>query len=253
MNFFLIFIIISPIIFYILTEGIAKKLIIKIAFNPYCNEKLSLFLLNTFGYTKKKSQITANNFNHDFDYENYYCGLVYLEHPNDLILDISNVFSLSVDAHFPNTIKYIKLGLANTKNFKNMIFPNNLKVFNIACYNDYIDTINFPNSTKLIVFGTDYSNIVTDRQEPKFPELLECIIFEDKFNFPINNLPDTIKTICFSTIESYVGNLPYDLKKIVIKNFIKKSLKKLKIPFGCNIYEGIYNSHELLNTKNYIN
>jgi hypothetical protein len=245
MNYFLIFIIVSPIIFYILTETMTKKLIIKIAFNSHCNEKLSLFLLNICKYTKKKSEITAINFTHDFDYEKYYCGLGYLDHPNDLILDISNIFSLPTDVYFSNTIKYIKLGLGNTKNFKNMIFPNNLKVLNIACYNDYIDTINFPNSTKLIVFGTDYSNIVNDRQEPKFPELLECIIFEDKFNFPINNLLHAVKTICFSTVDSYVGNLPYDLKKIVIKNFIKKSLKNLKIPFGCDIYEGVYNRHKL--------
>jgi hypothetical protein len=113
----------------------------------------------------------------------------------------------------PNTLIYIKLGYNYNYEFKKGVLPEKL---------EYLE------------LGGIYSHVI--KEVPKTLKFLSTCGSKEN-ELLLNNLPNTITTLILYNLEVTLNNLPINLKFIKLICYTENTLKLLKLPFGCKVFD----------------
>lgn len=155
-------------------------------------------------------------------------------------VNLKNIFFMGNYKHkihketFPPNLKYLYFNF-NKYEIEDNVLPINLEKIKLGYdYNFEFKKNTLPKKLKHLELGGIYSHIL--KEIPKSLKILS-ICGSKENELLLNNLPSTIALLILYNLEIPLLNLPTNIKYIKLICYTEETLKLLKIPFGCNVYD----------------
>ena len=127
---------------------------------------------------------------------------------------------------WPNLLESITFGSNFNQEIEKIEWPDSLQSITFINYrfNQKIENIKWPSSLKYLTLGNNFNQKI---ENIKWPDLLHSITFGNKFDQPLDFMPESLTTIHIRNplYEHTLCNLPSSIKKIILhKKLVNKDI-----------------------------